>query len=234
MLFLAGSFMTTLIQAQLKNDARVVQIKSYFGLAVTAMVFLALASRISFRLTSSSFDPPIVFSPWGTGDGLTTRMDGMGAAFLFIPVLLLIASFWAQRVNNQAILLALAGAAGVVFVAANGISFSYALLFFDALGAVYWLANKESGLALARLFLAIFTTASLMLTGLPSTAEIGGALLAFALWLRIVAFPFVEISGDKETRRQACPEPAEWGDKETERRRDALRTTHYALRGRDA
>ncbi len=136
-------------------------------------------------------------------------MDGMGVAFLFIPVLLIIASFWPRRVQNYGLLLALAGAVGVVFVAANGISFSYALLAFDALGALYWLLRKRPNLALSRLFLAIFTTASLMLSGLTSTAQMGGALLSFALWLRIVAFPFVEIgTGEWESGRVR-----EWGSK---------------------
>ncbi|HEY85261.1 MAG TPA: hypothetical protein G4N96_09150, partial [Chloroflexi bacterium] len=192
-LFMLGALATTLVPAQAGDSDKAAKIKSYIGLTVTALVFGNLTSRIIFRLTSSTSDPPIIFSPWGTGDSLSTRMDGMGVAFLFIPVLLIIASFWPRRAQNYALLLALAGAVGVVFVAANGISFSYALLAFDALGALYWLLRKRPDLALSRLFLAIFTTASLMLSGLTSTAHTGGALLSFALWLRIVAFPFVEI-----------------------------------------
>ncbi len=208
-LFLLGALATTLVPAQAGDSNKAAKIKSTIGLTVTALVFGTLASRIVFRLTSSTSDPPIIFSPWGTGASLSTRMDGMGVAFLFIPVLLIIASFWPRRVQNYALLLALAGAVGVVFVAANGISFSYALLAFDALGALYWLLHKRPNLALARLFLAIFTTASLMLSGLTSTAQMGGALLSFALWMRIVAFPFVEIG----TGRQGGRETGGQGDK---------------------
>ena len=197
-LFLLGALAATLVPTQAGNSDKAAKIKSTIGLTVTALVFGTLATRIIFRLTSSTADPPIIFSPWGTGASLSTRMDGMGVAFLFIPTLLVIASFWPRRAQNYALLLALAGAASVVFVAANGISFSYALLAFDALGALYWLLRQRPNLALARLFLAIFTTASLMLTGLISTAQTGGALLSFALWLRIVAFPFQEqMTNDK-------------------------------------
>ena len=199
-LFLLGALAVALASARAKNSNQAAKIKSTIGLAISALIFGTLAARIVFRLTSSTADPPIIFSPWGTGDSLSTRIDGMGVAFLFIPVLLIIASFWPRRAQSYALLLALAGTVSVVFTAANGVSFSYALLAFDALGALYCLLRQRPNLALARLFLAIFTTASLMLSGLTSTAQLGGALLSLALWLRIVVFPFVEIERMGEWR----------------------------------
>jgi hypothetical protein len=115
-------------------------------------------------------------------------------AFLFIPVFLLLGIFWARQATDLALLLVLGGASCLVFIAANGISFSYALLVFDVAGCVFWLRQSRPNLAVVRLFLTIFTTGILMLSGLPETAAIAGNLLAFALWLRVGLLPFAEIS----------------------------------------
>ncbi len=201
-LFLAGAFIMVIIQQfPAANKGRV---KSYFGLAVSGLVFLVVAAGAAARQSSNFFNELFVFSPWGdVGSALTIRLDGMGLAFLFIPVLLLIAIFWARQVENHAVVLGLAGGAALIFVAANGISFSYALILFDAISCIYWLRFKQSNPALARLLLGLFTASALMLTGLASTAEWGGYLLAFALWLRISLLPFVEIS--IWTKRQQAP-----------------------------
>ncbi|MFQ5576705.1 MAG: hypothetical protein ACE5G8_06925 [Anaerolineae bacterium] len=92
-----------------------------FSLSLTAAggVFILLASRVAYRLTSSFTDPPLVLAPWGTGEGLTIRLDGVSIAFLFVPVLLLVASVWARQITACGIMLALAGSAAAVFVAAN-------------------------------------------------------------------------------------------------------------------
>ncbi len=174
--------------------------KSYTSLAVSFLVFAVLISRILFRLTVSPLVSPIIFSDWGLGGVLTMRVDGLSLAFLLIPILLLIGLFWARQASDPVIVLGLAGAVAPVFVAANGISFSYALLFFDVIGCMYWLRLQRPNLAITRLFLAIFTMGVLMLAGLRETASLGGPLLAFALWLRVGLFPFVEISYIGTTR----------------------------------
>ncbi len=168
--------------------------KSIVGLAIAALVFGMLAGRISLRLTDAFTGAPRVIAPWGTGDGITVRMDGMSTAFLFVPVLLLIAGFWGRQFADHVTLLALAGATAVVFVAANGIGFSDALLLFDVFGALFWLKHRHSSLALARLFLSVLTTGLLMLAALPATADIGSTLFSLALWLRLSLLPFMEVS----------------------------------------
>ena len=168
--------------------------KNYLSLIISLIVLVMLISRVAFERIDSFSAPPQIFSGWGVGGALTMRVDGLSMAFLLIPVLLLIALFWAQQAADHSRLLILAGAAAPVFVAANGLSFSYALVFFDVVGCLYWLKRRQPDLALARLFLAILTTSVLMLAGLSETAGLGGTLLAFVLWLRASLFPFVELS----------------------------------------
>jgi len=168
--------------------------KSHVGLAVAVLVFLVLGVRIALRLTDGFAAPPTVIAPWGTGDGVTVRMDGMSTAFLFVPALLLAAGFGGRQFFNHAALLVLAGASAAVFVAANGIGFSDALLLFDVFGALFWLRQKHPSLALARLLLSVFTTGTLMLAALPAIAEAGTYLFTIGLWLRLTVFPFAEIT----------------------------------------
>jgi len=173
--------------------------KSYLSLGLSLLVLIILISRIGSSLNVSLVN----FSDWGTGEVLTLRVDALSMAFLFIPVLLLIALFWARQTSEHGMLLALAGATTSVFVAANGISFSYALLFFDVLGCIYWLRQDKPGLALSRLFLAVLTTSVLMLTGLNQEPGLADQILAFVLWLRVGLFPFVELSYLSEAQRRA-------------------------------
>lgn len=169
-------------------------IKQYTGLGASGLVFGLLAIRMASKISQHTIDPPQVLAPWGTGDGLTIRMDGMSLAFLFVPVLLLIALFWAYQKTDHVVLLGLAGAGALVFVAANGISFSYALLLFDIAGCIYWIHRQHPTLAMARVLLSVFTTLGLMLAALSPTTLIGGTALAFSLWLRLGVLPFVEVS----------------------------------------
>ena len=209
LLFWAGALATMLTTRLLRRGER------WTGLATVGAVFALLAVRVALKKTSGFAEPPLVLAPWGTGDGLTIRLDGMGVAFLFVPVLLLAASLWGRQMERPAFWLALAGSAASVFVAANGIGFSYALLLFDVLGGAYWLGLRRPNLALHRLLLAIFTATALMTAGLGA-ATTGGALLAFALWLRICLLPFAEISawGEEGLCRPApsarCGEPMVW------------------------
>ncbi len=170
------------------------QATTYFNFALVAAVFFALARRIALRLTTPFFAAPTVFSSWGTGDGMTIRLDGMSLAFLLLPTLLLLALFWIRQVNNPAAMLWPAGAAAVVFVAANGLSFSLGLLLFDMAGALYWLKHNRLNLAVARLLLSVFTTMALMLAGLPAATAMSGAFLAAALWGRLALLPFIEVA----------------------------------------
>ncbi len=192
-LFLVGTVVLAFLQNNTIRNWRISQKQSsQWGLGITAAVFLVLAVRIAFRWTDGFSAPPMVIAPWGTGDGLTVRLDGMSTAFLFVPVLLLLASFWGRQISSHAVLMVLAGAAAVVFVAANGIGFSYALLLFDLLGAVFWFSWGWRALAVARLLLSVFTTGTLILAALLPHDAWGGNLFSLALWLRLTLFPFVE------------------------------------------
>lgn len=180
--------------------------KSNWGLAIVALVFLLLAARVTLRLTDSYAAPPTVVAPWGTGDGLTARLDGVSTPFLFVPVLLLLATFWGKQVSRHGELLVLSAGAAAVFVAANGIAFSYALLLFDLLGAVFWFSRGWRGVALARLFLSVFTVSALMYSALFPGNSTGADVFAVALWLRMSLFPFVEINAwSKTTFTDAVP-----------------------------
>jgi len=192
LLFFAGTLIVLLLNLNLRQRQVSPHVKSTIGLGIVGAIFLLLAARIALGLNSGFSDPPLVLATWGTGDSLTIRLDGLSMAFLFVPVLLLLASFWGQQITDYAALLALGGSAATVFIAANGIGFSYALLMFDLLGSLYWLHHQQRALALARLFLSVLTTGALMLAGLSATATIGGGVLALALWLRLGLFPFVE------------------------------------------
>ena len=164
------------------------------GLVTTLLVFVVLISRILLRGTYPELSALTVFSGWSANGALTIRVDGLSMAFLFIPVFLLLGVFWAKQVAEQVMLLLLGGASCLVFIAANGISFSYALLVFDVVGCIFWLQRSQPNLAIIRLFLTVLTTGILMLSGLSETADVAGNLLAFALWLRVGLLPFAEIS----------------------------------------
>lgn len=195
LIFFLGA-LTLLVWEQIQSyiPAFTPERKSLAGLAAATLVFLALGLRIALRMTDSFSGPPMVIAPWGTGDGVTVRMDGMSTAFLFVPVLLLSAGFGGRQIRTKGSLLLLASASAAVFVAANGIGFSYALLLFDVFGAVFWLRQNHRSLAMARMLLSVFTTGTLMLAALPANAALGSDLFSFGLWLRLAVFPFAEIT----------------------------------------
>ncbi len=163
------------------------------SLLVVELVFLTLISRVALQFTASSFDPPYVLSGWTIGATLTVRIDGLSLAYLFIPVLLLLAIFLAQTASEPTLLLGLAGGAAAVFTAANGLALDYALFLFDSLGCLYWFTRRQPTLAISRLSLAILTTTALTLEGLSIFAS-SGLFLTFMLWLRISLIPFIELS----------------------------------------
>ncbi len=180
--------------------------KSNWGIAIVTLVFLVLAVRVAFRMTDNYSAPPTVLAPWGLGDGLTVRLDGVSTPFLFVPVLLLMATFWGKQVSRHGALLVLSAGAAAVFVAANGIAFSYALLLFDLLGAIFWYSRGWRGMALARLFLSVFSVSALMFAALFPASAIGEDVFALALWLRLTLFPFVETNTwSKTTFTDAVP-----------------------------
>jgi hypothetical protein len=84
----------------------------------------------------------------------------------------------------------LGAAAMLLFVAANGLTVGYAIFLFDLLTGLYWLKRGQTGLGVARLFLGVLVSSSLVLTGVSPTVGLG--LFYLALWLRLGIFPVLE------------------------------------------
>ena len=182
-MFLVGAF----VVAELPR-------KSHVSLGFSLVILALLVSRLVFQLPISYEDAPQVFSGWGDGSGLTMRIDGLSIAFLLIPALLLVALMWAHQARDHLVLLATASGASAVFVAANGISFSYALLLFDMAGCFFWLRRAQPNLAIMRMILALTTTSVLMLAGLQQSLGLADQILALILWFRVGLLPFVEVT----------------------------------------
>ena len=165
---------------------------SKLSLGVSLLTLGLLLSRVVFGLPISFSTEPILFSDWGMGNVLSIGVDELSFAFLLMPILLLIALFWAQRTADAPLQLALSAAAAIVFVAANGLSAGYALFLFDIIGVYYWLNRRQPHLATGRLLLAVLTSGCLVLIGLGWQPIWANAGLALALWLRICLIPFSE------------------------------------------
>jgi hypothetical protein len=87
--------------------------------------------------------------------------------------------------------LMMGAAACFLFISANGLTLMYAIMAFDICTALYWIGRGNRDIGVARLFLGIFTSISLMIATLLITN--GGMLLfGVALWLRLGLYPFIE------------------------------------------
>ena len=88
-------------------------------------------------------------------------------------------------------------------VSANFASLAYTILAFDLLLVVFWLKHGQYNLAIARLFLGVFSASAIALgvilgsteTASPLVLSVGEAFVGGALWLRLALFPFIEITG---------------------------------------
>jgi len=137
------------------------------------------------------------FSTVDTAANLTIRADQVSALFWGLTILLLFAVMVRAVPFNQppmtdSIWLLLASGATLLFVAANSFMLSCAVFFFDLCTAFYWFKKQQPLLSIARWLLAIFTSVGLTLIFL--NPSLGIFFLGFALWLRLVFYPFHEMS----------------------------------------
>jgi hypothetical protein len=153
------------------------------------------------------------FSAEGTGAELNIRADELGLPFLILTLLILLvvalASIPLVNGGNQGRGLVLGASACFLFISADGLTQSYAILVFDILVAVYWLHRGHSNLSVVRLFLGILTASALALTGsLTPVGSVGSGvfLLGLGLWLRLGLYPFIEATVE-ESRGGTASQP---------------------------
>lgn len=173
------------------------------------LVGLAMLVLLGIRLTvgqDASGEGLELLSGWNfstaaSAAALTVRADELSLPFLILILLVLLVVTLAGAPLTVTInggrrggWLALGAVACILFVSANGLTLSYAILAFDALTAFYWLKRGHSSLSVARLFLGVVTANALVLTSLAPAAGImsGMFLLGLVLWLRLGLYPFVE------------------------------------------
>lgn len=181
-----------------------------FGAA--GLVGVAILSLLGLRLTfgdDATGEGLELLSGWDFSTtesvaGLTVRADGLSLPFLILVLLILLAGTLlisepalAKRRNWRQVSgwLVMGAGACLLFVAANGLTMAYALMFFDVCAGFYWLGRGHQNLGVARLFLGVFTSAGLMLATLALAPDPlpGSLLLGLALWLRLGLYPFIEI-----------------------------------------
>jgi hypothetical protein len=186
------------------------------GLVGLAGLFL-LGMRFTFGLDASGegLQP---LSAWNffapeSGAELNIRADELALPFLLLTLLLLLVAALASipLVNGggQGRGLVLGASACFLFISADGLTQSYAILLFDILVALYWLNRGHGNLSTARLFLGIFTASALALTGsLIPIGRVGPGvfLLGLALWLRLGLYPFIEATVE-EARASIASQP---------------------------
>lgn len=172
-------------------------LRYYLTLLIPAAMLPILANP-NFR--SAADQAPTVLSGWGQSGALTLRVDGFSLVLLMLVALLLFVLLLAEGPvpgvsgRKAGLMFAVAAAGSLIFVAANGLTASYALLLFDTLGAfrVAWLGRRRVDLAVLRLLLSLFSAAALALFGIPAAASFSGGLLAVAWWLRLGLYPYLE------------------------------------------
>lgn len=198
---LLGAFILSVVFPRLPDRWRTNRLVADFGASI--LVGLAILTVLGTRLaveTETLAEELELLSGWNFSTiesvaALTIRADLLSLSFLTLTLLILLALTLAisaspARTTGMAAGLALGGAACLLFVAANGLTISYAILIFDFVAMVYWLPRGQTNLAVARLFLAVFTAGGLALTSLDVTA--GNVLLGLALWLRLGLYPLIE------------------------------------------
>ena len=189
LIFLAGAFV--LIIPGLPWRSKQGQL---LVLSISVLAFINVASRISFQQTAGFFDTPVLFVSWLDQLRLTLRLDGLSIAFIFIPVLLLLAISLSDFVPHPAFNLAAAGSLSLLFAAANGLALIHALLLFDGLACLYWWQRGQATILSGRLALAFISVLSLMLAGIDSDSAWRTGMLALVLWLRVGFMPFLELT----------------------------------------
>jgi hypothetical protein len=182
-------------------------------LTAPALAGVALASLLGIRLSPGGDSAGLgleLLSGWdfATSDSvaaLTIRADALSLPFLIVTLMLLLAVTLLNPTGRASAVarrpawpllgwLMMGVAACTLFVSANGLTVTYAVMAFDAFTAFYWWGKVQKTVGVARLFLGIITASSLLLAGtlLASGADTGLFFLGGVLWLRLGAYPLLE------------------------------------------
>ena len=199
-----------------------VQVQYFLG---PGLVGLALLSLLILRITDNNFKitaTTLSGWPFSTSNSLLSfSADGLSLSFLFlILITLLIVALLSSPFNHlpetEPALTTLAhqhwrkvtgwlliGASlCLLVVSANILTLTYTLLVVDIMLMGYWLRQGVYNLAVARLFLGVFSASAFTLIEFAPLQGVisGGLLLGIALWLRMALFPLMELT--EQTYRQ--------------------------------
>jgi len=176
-------------------------------IGITGLVLLT--TRLTLGLDNNGTGLQILsgwnFAAAQSAAALAARLDLLSLLFIILISLTLLALvlrrafvFWygnqvhlSETVSQQsqtADWLLLAAGAALFFVAANGLTLSYALVIFDVLLAVYWWKRHRLDFGLAGLFLTMVTVSGLVLQSVE--ARQGQTIFYGALWLRLGVYPW--------------------------------------------
>lgn len=175
-------------------------------LGITAAILLT--TRLTLGVDDSGAGLQVV-SGWSffaaqSGAALAVRLDLLSLLFIILITLILLAIvarrsilLWnggqvhfpntASQQSQTADWFVLAAGAALFFVAANGLTLSYALVIFDALLAFFWWKRHRLDYGIAGLFLAFFIVTGLILQSVQ--ADFGQIIFYAALWLRLGMYP---------------------------------------------
>lgn len=217
-ILLLSAFVLPILMPRLPANWPARQKVRRFGAA--GMVGLAILSLLGIRLTlgsDSAGQGLELLSGWNFSTtesvaALVIRADNLSLPFLVAALLALLSVALLYAAPDEtasetrhwirvAGWLALGATVCLLFVSANGLTLVYAAAFFDIVTAFYWLRRGYSNLAAARLFLALFTAASLMMANLAND-NASPLLLGLALWLRLGLYPFAEATLHNRWRNQ--------------------------------
>ncbi len=197
---LLGAFILSVVFPRLPERWRSARLADFGAPLLVGLAILALLGTRLAVETDSLAEELELLSGWNFSTSesvaaLTIRADLISLSFLTLTLLVLLALTLANSAHpantaNMSTWLALGAAACLLFVSANGLTIGYAIFIFDFVTMVYWLRRGQTNLGVARLFLAIFTTGSLILTSLDVAA--GNFLMGVALWLRLGLYPLIE------------------------------------------
>jgi hypothetical protein len=194
----------------LRNTPAIVRPEDLSTVGLVGLVLALLGLRLTLGQMTAGEGLELLsgwdFSTAASVAALTVRADSFSLPFLILVVLLLLAVTLAvdpetpPTAPEWASWLALGGGACFVFVAANGLTLSYAILAFDLCATLYWLHREQRDLGVARLFLSLLTAAGLALASATPTNDFvpPTLLLEIALWLRLGLYPFIETTALEE------------------------------------
>ena len=170
----------------------------------TALAAILWVSRGNL-LFLPNFSSPAIHSLLEWPDGTVLAFYVTPSTFLVVGMFLALLSaalaghdFHTRvTVSGQVLLLVLAAAAYGVLMAGTCRTLAMAILIFDGVVALWWMARNEPRYAVARLWLGVITATGVMLASLENTrlqpdTMPANTLLTLAIWLRLGLYPLFE------------------------------------------